>query len=67
MIEKLRGRIARNPQRRLIEATRVLAHDPGDCDAMAEVMTSANDAGFVEVAKWMWGIIQKAQRDARDG
>lgn len=64
LIEKLRSRLGKNPQRRLIEATKVLAYDPGSVDAMVDVLSSANESGHADVAHWMGGILERAQRDA---
>jgi hypothetical protein len=65
LIEKMRIQLARNPQRRLVEAAKVLAYDPGSMDAMADVVTSANEAGYGDVAKWMWRILERAQSGVR--
>jgi hypothetical protein len=65
LIAKVRAKMARSPKRKLLDAANILARDPGDLDAMIDLMESAQTANFTEVAEWASRLLRAAEDASR--
>jgi hypothetical protein len=58
---KLRG--GKDDKQKMLNAEKLLAHDPGNTDHMQNLMLGARDAGFYETTMWIGPILQRANAD----
>jgi len=67
MIDKMKlKRPSRDDKQNLLNAEKVLAYNPGDCDSMVSVLQNAQRAGFYKTAKWMGPILFRANADSKN-
>jgi hypothetical protein len=64
MFEKLKGKATKDPKTAMLAYERVLAHDPGDTDAMVGVLTQGNKGGFWDTVLWMGPILLRANLES---
>jgi tetratricopeptide (TPR) repeat protein len=55
---------SKDDKQNMLNAERLLAHDPGNTDLMQNVMTSALKAGYYDTTLWMGPILNKAIEDS---
>ena len=57
-------RPSKDDKQNMINAERLLAHDPGNTDYMIMVLQNSLRAGFYDTTMWMGPILQKANADS---
>jgi tetratricopeptide (TPR) repeat protein len=65
MFGRMRMRPTKDDKQNMLNAEKMLAHDPGNTDHMVSVLQNAHRAGFYDTVLWMGPILLRANADSK--